>query len=99
MKLGQSCFVRKDDVMVVRYEDKKAVHVLSTKMTAGFTEKTRCMKIKTKDGPNKMKKIHMKKPSVIDHYNGLMGAVDATDQVREKVKICWTNFNSSKQLY
>lgn len=69
----QACFVRKGDILVVRYKDKRDVYLLSTKLTAGFTEKSR---YQSKVSAT----VSIQKPLAIEHYNLNMGAVDAVDQ-------------------
>lgn len=69
----QTCFVRKGDVLVIRYKDKRDVYVLTTKLKAGFVEKKR---FHTSTSTN----IPIQKPKPIDHYNQNMGSVDAVDQ-------------------
>jgi hypothetical protein len=39
----QSCFIRKDKHLIVRYKDKKDVYLLTSKHHAGFFEKSRYM--------------------------------------------------------
>lgn len=68
----QSCFIRKDMHLIVRYKDKKDVYLLTSKHHAGFFEKSRYMvggKLQT-----------FKKPAHIEFYNQNMGSVDAVDQ-------------------
>ncbi|XP_050305494.1 piggyBac transposable element-derived protein 4-like [Anthonomus grandis grandis] len=68
----QSCFVRKDMLLLVRYKDKKDVYLLTSKHTAGFCKKERYVV-----GGNV---IYYNKPKHIEFYNQNMGSVDAVDQ-------------------
>lgn len=70
---NQSCFIRKGDVLIVRYKDKRDVYLLTTKMTGGFTEKPRFDR-------SVQSHIEIKKPAAIEHYNKNMGSVDGIDQ-------------------
>lgn len=69
----QTCFVRKGDVLLMKFKDKRDVYVLTTKLEAGFVEKRR---YQTSTASN----ISVQKPAAIEHYNQNMGAVDAVDQ-------------------
>ncbi|CAH1967068.1 unnamed protein product [Acanthoscelides obtectus] len=80
----QSCFVRKDMQLLVRYKDKKDVYLLTSKHSAGFFEKSRYMV----GG----KQVHFKKPAHIEFYNQNMGSVDAVDQDLEP-------YNSLRKSY
>ncbi|KAF5277570.1 hypothetical protein FQR65_LT15946 [Abscondita terminalis] len=73
---GFTCFARKGDVLPTRYNDKRDVYLLSTKLTAGFVEKSRYQASSSSNNA-------IQKPSTIDHYNTNMGAVDAVDQDTE----------------
>ena len=72
---NQAVFARKENVLVMKYLDKKLVHVLSTKSTAGFVDHTR-----TYFGN---KTVFKKKPSIVEEYNQLMGSVDKADALLE----------------
>lgn len=69
----QTCFVRKDDVLVLRFKDKRDVYLLTTKLTAGFIEKNRYQR-------SVSGYVSYQKPAAIEHYNVNMGSVDAVDQ-------------------
>ena len=72
---GQAVFARKDDVLILKYHDKKVLHLLSTKCVAGYDEHCK----KYYGG-----KIAFKnKPSIVTQYNQLMGSVDKADQLLE----------------
>lgn len=71
----QSCFIRKDMLLLVRYNDKKDVYLLTSKHTAGFCEKKRYQV-----GGNI---VYYNKPKHIEFYNQNMGSVDAVDQDTE----------------
>lgn len=74
----QSCFVRKGDILVTKFKDKRDVYVLTTKLVAGFVEKSR---YQTSLASN----IALKKPVPIQHYNENMGAVVSQSVVQSKV--------------
>ena len=73
LQKGQAAFARKGDVLVLKYQDKKDLHLLTTKYTAGYKEYTRCYS----EGHVSFKK----KPSTVTEYNELMGSVDKADQL------------------
>ncbi|KAG1682589.1 PiggyBac transposable element-derived protein 4 [Nymphon striatum] len=70
-----SSFIRKDNSLVVKWEDKKSVHVITTCYSAGLIEKD-----KTYFGG--VRKV-FKKPYQIEKYNEYMGSVDMADQLLE----------------
>lgn len=88
---GQACFVRKGDVLLVRYRDKRDVYVLSTKMVAGFVEKTTRPTASSRS-------VVLQKPHHIEHYNKNMGAVDAVDQDIESYCCARKNYTWFKKL-
>ncbi|KAG5876532.1 hypothetical protein JTB14_033728 [Gonioctena quinquepunctata] len=59
-------------LLLVRFEDKKGVYLLTSKHSAGFCEKERYLV----GG----KQIHYNKPKHIEFHNQNMGSVDAVDQ-------------------
>ena len=63
----QSTFARKGNSLVVKYQDKKEVNVLTTLYTADLVDKT----------------TFYYKPLHVERYNALMGSVDKTDQLLE----------------
>lgn len=69
----QTCFIRKGDVLIARYKDKRDVHLLTTKHKAGYIEKNRFQ-------PSISRNVPILKPNIIEHYNLNMGGVDAIDQ-------------------
>ena len=71
----QSVFGRKEDVLIVKFCDRRMVHVITTKYIAGYKEQTR----HTKGGAREM----LQKPLPIHHYSDQMGAVDTVDQLLE----------------
>ena len=71
----QFAFVRKENMLLVKWEDKNTVHVISTKYTAGVVEKDK----KFFGGYRQT----FKKPVVIEKYNEFMGGVDKADQLLE----------------
>lgn len=76
----QSAFLRKGNMLLVRYKDKKCVCVLTTKYTAGYVDKTRYV--------HGGKQQHFKKPAQVERYNTLMGSVDLCDQDIEPYDCC-----------
>lgn len=70
---SQTCFIRKDDVLILRYKDKRDVFLLTSKHTAGFIERERYQ-------PSVSSVVMYQKPSPIQYYNVNMGSVDAVDQ-------------------
>ena len=70
-----SAFIRKENTLVVKWQDKKAVHVISTKYKAGLVEKD-----KTYFGG--VRKV-FKKPCSIEKYNTYMGGVHMADHLLE----------------
>ena len=70
-----SAFIRKDNSLVVKREDKKSVYVITTCYSAGLIEKD-----KTYFGG--IRKV-FKKPYQIEKYNEYMGSVDMADQLLE----------------
>ncbi|CAH1959610.1 unnamed protein product [Acanthoscelides obtectus] len=85
LKKGQSCFIRKGDVLIVRYKDKKDVYVITSKLTADFVQKDQYSVVDKRV-------VVLQKPSHVDHYNSNMGAVDATDQDMEP-------YNAARKSY
>lgn len=73
LNTSQTCFVRKNYILVLRYKDKRDVYLLSTKLTAGFIEKSHYQSSVSTN-------VVLQKPSTIEHYNKNMGGVDAVDQ-------------------
>lgn len=71
----QSVFARKGNTLLVKYQDKKEVTVLTTKYKADMVEKN-----KTYFGNTT---VFYNKPLHIDRYNNLMGSVDMADQLLE----------------
>lgn len=71
----QSCFARKGNTLVVKYQDRKQVTVLTTKYEANMVEITRTYFGNKVDFYNK--------PLHIDKYNRRMGSVDYADQILE----------------
>lgn len=68
-------FERKKEILVVKYSDRKVVHVVTTKYKAGYVEHTRHLR----GGKVEM----VKKPLPIQRYNEQMGAVHLVDQLLE----------------
>ncbi|KAK3869539.1 hypothetical protein Pcinc_025158 [Petrolisthes cinctipes] len=75
LEKNQAVFARKNNTLVVKYQDKIEVTVLTTKYNAGMVEKT-----KTYFGN---KTVFFNKPLHIDKYNKKMGSVDLADQLLE----------------
>ena len=73
----ESVFVRKDSALIVKWQDKREVYVITTKYAAGFVEKD-----KTYFGG--VRNVY-KKPLMIEKYNEFMGGVDKADQLLEPV--------------
>lgn len=71
----QSVFARKDNTLVVKWQDKREVTVLTTKYEAGVVEKS-----KRHFGNNI---VFFNKPLPIEKYTEKMGSVDIADQVLE----------------
>ena len=71
----QSSFCRKGNILLLRWEDKASVYVISTKYNAKLVEQN-----KTYFGN---KKTFCKKPYAIDKYNKYMNGVDMADQLLE----------------
>ena len=69
LKRGESAFRRSGNVMMLRYQDKKEVHFLSTihQMESARTGK------KNKQGEDIIK------PVLVNHYNRFMGGIDRND--------------------
>jgi Transposase IS4/DDE_Tnp_1-like zinc-ribbon len=74
LKPGQTMFARKDNLLAVKYMDKREVHLISSQHTAGFQERTR---FQPAGGNRQM----LMQPSVIREYNNYMQGVDRTDQL------------------
>ena len=68
-----STFMCKNEVLSVKFTDRKDVYVLSSVDQAAFCDKERVQK-----GGNR---VVIKKPSMIDLYNQNMGGVDVQDQM------------------
>lgn len=75
LQCHQSTFARKGNTLVVKYQDKKEVNVLTTHYTANLVEKTKTY--------YSGKRTFYYKPLHIERYNALMGRVDKTDQLLE----------------
>ena len=76
LQSSQSAFVRKGNVLISKYEDKKSVYSLSTRyhaMTLGHTQYFH---------GDKVKFFH--KPIHIELYNQFMGSIDKADQMLEQ---------------
>jgi len=73
LNTGQTVFARKDNVLVVKYQDKREVHLVTTEHTAGLDEKTRFQS----GGGQQM----LMQPNVIRQYSKYMQGVDKTDQL------------------
>ncbi|XP_066958913.1 piggyBac transposable element-derived protein 4-like [Macrobrachium rosenbergii] len=71
----QSVFARKGNVVLVKWQDKKEVAVISTKYEGGMVERT-----KTYFGN---RTVFVNKPLHIEKYNEKMGSVDIADQLLE----------------
>lgn len=71
----QSCFARKGNTLIVKYQDRSQVTVLTTKYEANMVEKCRVYFGNKVDFYNK--------PLHIDKYNTRMGSVDFADQMLE----------------
>lgn len=71
----QTVFARKDNVLIVKWVDKKDIVVLTTKYNAGLVERT-----KTFFGN---RTVFYNKPLHIEKYNEKMGSVDLADQLLE----------------
>ncbi|MPC58616.1 PiggyBac transposable element-derived protein 4 [Portunus trituberculatus] len=71
----QSCFARKGNTLVVKFQDRNQVTVLTTKYEANMVEQCR-----THFG-NRVEFYY--KPLHIDKYNSRMGSVDCADQMLE----------------
>ena len=69
----QSIFARKNNVLIVRWEDKKDITVMTTKYNAGMVEKAK------EYFGNQM--VFYNKPLHIDKYNKKMGSADKADQL------------------
>lgn len=67
LKLGETVVFHKNKLMVVRWKDKKDIHMISTIHKGAIVEKT----IRNKT---------VKKPDCIFDYNIMMGGVDRSDQ-------------------
>ena len=69
---GKMAFVRKNNVLIVKWEDKKTVNVITTKYAAG-----------TVDEEKKVygRRTVIRKPTPVSRYNQYMGAVDYTDEI------------------
>ncbi len=71
----ESSFIRKNNSLIVKWEDKKSVHVITTCYSAGVVEKDKTYF----SGARKV----FNKPLQIEKYNQLMGSVDMADQLLE----------------
>ena len=83
---GQSVFARKDNLLAVKYQDKREVHLISTEHNAGFQERTRYKS----SGSSQ----HLMQPRVIQQYSQYMQGVDKTDQLMHsydctRKSYCW----------
>ena len=79
-------FIRKDNIIAVKFYDKKEVCVISSEHTAGFAERTRVM-------PGNQQ-IVVQTPSVIRQYSQFMQGVDRRDQMMHnydctRKSYCW----------
>ena len=70
----QSAFMRSDDILCCKYEDRKSVYSMTTRYQARIVEKTRVYY---------SGQTFYKLPFQIDRYNEYMGSVDKADQVLE----------------
>ncbi|XP_068220470.1 piggyBac transposable element-derived protein 4-like [Palaemon carinicauda] len=74
----QASFVRKDNTLIVKWNDKREVYVISTCYESTlFVEKQQVL-------PGG-RKISFKKPHMIEKYNDFMGGVDKADQLLEPI--------------
>lgn len=71
----QAIFARKGNVLIVRWEDKKDITVLTTKYKADMVERVR--------EHFGHQPVFYNKPLHIDKYNKMMGSVDKADQFLE----------------
>lgn len=69
LKMGEACFRSSENILAVKYYDKKDVYMISTMHTEQFVDVLKCY--------NKQEII--RKPACIHNYNILMGAVEKTD--------------------
>ncbi|GBN17363.1 hypothetical protein AVEN_165904-1 [Araneus ventricosus] len=86
----QSCLVRKGDMSLVGFRDRRHVYVLTTKLPANFIEKT----VYHKGGHE----TYYLKPKHIHHYNESMGDVDAVDQALEPYNCARKSYTWFKKL-
>ncbi|XP_045109149.1 piggyBac transposable element-derived protein 4-like [Portunus trituberculatus] len=86
----QSIFARKRNVLVVRWEDKENITVLTTKYNASMVEKER------EYFSNRI--VFRNKPLHIERYNKKMGSIDKADQHLEPCDINYKSFIWFKKL-
>lgn len=69
----QSVFGQKEDVLIVKFCDRRLVHIITTKYTAGYKEQSRHVNGGGREMLQKLLPIH--------HNSDQMGAVDVVDQL------------------
>lgn len=72
-----STYLRKDDIIIVKYTDKRDVYVLSSVHTASSVTKERVNKNR--------ERIEYQKPQCIEDYNHFMNGTDRVDQMMSAV--------------
>ena len=75
LQASQAVFGRNDDILIVKYNDRKLVHLITSKYEAGYVEHTHHVRGR--------KREMVKKPTPIQRYNEQMGSVDVVDQLLE----------------
>lgn len=75
LQQSQAVCARKEDVLVVKFNERKIVHAITSKYEPGYVEKTRYVK----GGKWAM----VMKPMCIQRYNEQMWSVDMVDQLLE----------------
>lgn len=72
-KMGESTFVRRDNLLAVKFTDRKDIHMLSTIHTASCSAVT----VRRRSTPT------MDKPNCVLEYNKFMGGVDLSDRLTQ----------------
>lgn len=86
----QTAFARKENLMALKYLDKRDVYLLSSEYTAELTERERFVVGGQRE--------FFRKPTVIQHYTRCMRGVDKLDQLLHSYNCCRKSYRWFKKV-